>query len=182
VGADETQRLVRPLVLPTAMLPCATPPPQQARWLARLQPPLPHTPLGARSLPAARQLRVGAAPGRIALGGHRRELARCNQQVRARRPRGAQCPVERATPAVLWCRAAHGPGRRVGCCCVVGMGEILSFQWICFVWEEFCVCFRGRFIYQIRSKHHRPTSLVFHPNLWGLLFNRVFSSQRFFSL
>ena len=86
MGADETQRLVRPLVLPTAMLPCATPPPQQARWLARLQPPLPHTPLGARSLPAARQLRVGAAPGRIALGGHRRELARCNQQVRARRP------------------------------------------------------------------------------------------------
>ena len=35
---------------------------------------------------------------------------------------------QRNQAAVLWCRAAHGPGRRVGCCCVVGMGEILSFK------------------------------------------------------
>ena len=122
MGTDETQRLVRPLVIPPPMLPCATAPPHSP-WRARLQPPLPHTPLGSHSspTPAARQLpmvyRMGAAPGLIALGwGGGRiavELARCNQQVRARRDRGAAA-VERATPAVLRCRAAHGPGRRVG--------------------------------------------------------------------
>ena len=73
MGTDETQRLVRPLVIPPPMLPCATAPPHSP-WRARLQPPLPHTPLGSHSspTPAARQLpmvyRMGAAPGLIALG------------------------------------------------------------------------------------------------------------------